>query len=171
MRGEVIVIARRIPPWIQPEEQTPETGEIVSCHRYDNLLVKAGRQAIVDRIIGIAGATLAVFNVIAVGIGTAIPNESDTIISGELESNGRVTTSANYRSDIEAHLRAFFNTGQGNPPSGNLTRAGIFSVASPPGAKDTGTLLAHNIINEAKNSTLTLTFDWKVIIGRKAGET
>lgn len=131
-----------------------ETGRRRASQFYNNTMCLAGLSLVMG-LLNLEGTVITpVYGAVGNGASPAL-DTSDVALSAEI---GRVVLATNFRTTNTNVWDFFFTTSQGNPGSGSLTEAGIFLAATA--TANSGTMLSHVLINEAKTSAETMTMEF-----------
>src|SRR5574343_1548550 len=115
------------------------TGEILDCRIVKNIVVRAGRTVIAQRLAGTTTYSLTV-NYGALGSSSTTPASTDTQLGSELASGRVAVTSQTYVNNI-AYLSFFF------PAGTSLTYAEFGNFIDGTASPNTGQLFTHTLMS------------------------
>lgn len=130
-----------------------ENGEVKQEERISNLIVTAGRDAIVDQLLASPGVAKPGW--MEIGTGTTAANAADTTLETALDRNALTSKT---RSTNVLTMVGDWAAGDG---TGAITEAGVFSASSA------GTMYARavfSVINKAAGDTLSITWTFTLTV-------
>lgn len=131
-----------------------KTGRVRESKWYKNLVVNAGKNAILDQLAALSTkSNPAQLTYGALGTDNTAPVIGNTTLGAEIADAGRAVLSGSSRTDQTVEIRCFFNTSEGN---GTLKEFGWFGEEAT-AVENTGTMFNHVAIDETKSTSETLT--------------
>lgn len=132
-------------------------GKVKFEKTYKNLIVQAGRTAIMDRIVNPSPDSSLLVGYIAVGTGAVAPADGDVALG--TETARKAINSKTHSADVGAIATTF---DAGDIPTSTITEAALFIEGSA--TPDSGTLLAMVAVSIAITELDALFIDWRITL-------